>query len=510
MSLAILRLRTIPPEAQSGKYASVKKQFGGLKQVTRQWESEGSASNFPENVDDYLFDTYGTKDGETTVDATKVKVEPPPSKEIFANCYLEEQSLSREGTQGNTLVLTKVYQEAYSDLREISKPVYGVDENGRKTTKRTYVILNGSSYDPNIGGTVTTDVDDPTQVLVTQSAQEGNAVTIVERNFLEATDTLTQLGSDLITTSENGLKQVEQRFFVKKGYNLTGEVGVTTGVGGNIAGLYLSFEGFADHNATTAIVVRRWSEAGLLAINPIQEGSFNLVQQYVYTSEGTSPSAIHAISPLPKPAGGTLIADAQFFEPEVVNVNGYPRYTQQVINIPAPDSSSVKIHSKEDFFTITDPGVMNIGFTFNAGTNAGTAQNYPQAESKPKTYRKKGVVEVYLTDLATISESEVAYTEEDTEWADAAFINYFYSDKSNSSNTSGSWRSFNNYLMKTGLPNPVVTTAFTLGNYRAEALTYWNGDTSFVTSGIYRVLLKEYEKAPDGKQLYLKTIVTFP
>ena len=45
--------------------------------------------------------------------------------------------------------------------------------------------------------------------------------------------------------------------------------------------------------------------------------------------------------------------------------------------------------------------------------------------------------------------------------------------------------------------------------YAAFANSYGAGDTSYTTTGIYRVELEKYTRAADGTQLYLKTIVTF-
>lgn len=91
-----------------------------------------------------------------------------------------------------------------------------------------------------------------------------------------------QLGSDLITYSESGLKQVEQRFVVRRGHVLTGDVGTTTGAAGDINDLILSGKGFAERGKVSAVIVKRWSEAGVLSVS----------QTYTKASSEVTVSAI--------------------------------------------------------------------------------------------------------------------------------------------------------------------------------------------------------------------------
>lgn len=209
MSIANRKLIPIPTSISSGKYAKVEKQYGGLKRIVRNFEMKGGAENFPENIEEYVFDTYGTPDGQTTAPCS---VAPDP-KYIFADTYLEEQEIDKAPGNEGSIFVSKLYQEAYDTIREIEKPVKNTDENKRNSTRRTYVILN-TAPDANkeIGATAIADPDDPNQIATTQQLVEGNAVSIITRDFIEATDTLEQVGGDNAEKDQNDKWTVTRDF----------------------------------------------------------------------------------------------------------------------------------------------------------------------------------------------------------------------------------------------------------------------------------------------------------
>ena len=265
--------------------------------------------------------------------------------------------------------------------------------------------------------------------------------------------------------------------------------------------LFLTQESI-DNGNTIKKRTSRYSEAGVLSISPLEEDGFSLAPSYVYVTTGAPASSMTG---LVKPNGTALGTNVTWFEPKVQNVEGFSTYTQQVLSIAL--AATVKVHSVDKFFTITEPGVMSTGGSFNSNTKSGAATRYPQALSQPSTYRKKATVDVYLTSVSSIAETEVAFTEEGVDWCSVGFDSFYTNDTESTASVSSSWRSFPQYLNSSGTTDSAYATR--AGVYAAYANSYGSGDTAYTTAGIYRVELEKYTRAADGTQLYLKTIVTF-
>lgn len=265
--------------------------------------------------------------------------------------------------------------------------------------------------------------------------------------------------------------------------------------------LFLAQENI-DNGNTIKKRTSRYSEAGVLSISPLEEDGFSLAPSYVYVTTGAPASSMTG---LVKPNGALLGDDVTWFEPKVQNVEGFSTYTQQVLAITL--TTTVKVHSVNKFFTVTEPGVMSTGGSFNSNAKSGAATRYPKALSQPSTYRKKAIVDVYLTNLNSITETEVAFTEEGVDWCSVGFDSFYTNDTESTASVSSSWRSFPQYLNSSGTTDSAQATL--AGVYAAYANSYGAGDTAYNTTGIYRVELEKYTRAVDGTQLYLKTIVTF-
>lgn len=141
--------------------------------------------------------------------------------------------------------------------------------------------------------------------------------------------TLVQIGNDLVTYSENGLKLVEQRFFAKRTHALIGTVGTTTGetddqepdYNANISGLILSSNGFGERGKVSAVVVKRWSESGILSDNSDSKYGGQLDVRTV-TALGMTESDIQtALSITDDP-----------LDTSINNVGGYKTYTYRFIS----------------------------------------------------------------------------------------------------------------------------------------------------------------------------------
>ncbi len=266
--------------------------------------------------------------------------------------------------------------------------------------------------------------------------------------------------------------------------------------------LYLASEQI-DNGGTIKIRKSKWSARGVISVRPIQGEEFALAPSYTYVTLGIPASDMTGLT---KPDGTALPTTVTWFEPTVQNIEGFPTYSQDVLTAEI-SGSDVKVDSYEKFFTITDPGVMSTGGAFNSESTSGGAVRFPQALSQPQTFRKKATVDVFLTSSSTITDAEVAYTEKDVNWCSIAFDSFYNNDTDSSASVSASWRSFPQMLNSSGATG--TSFASILGVYFAEASSFGDGDTTYTTTGIYRVEIDKYQRKTDATQLYLRTVVTF-
>ena len=341
MSLAHKKLTPVPVGDGSGKFWDIKPQYQGIKRITRRFRVEGGALNKADKLESHVFDDYGTLDGETTAPADYRRTVPTDEK--FADCYLEIQEQDKGRGDGKETFLTKVYQEAYDTIREVEKPVETTDENGRKITRRTYIILNtappaNSEFDPS--GPAVEDPDDATQKLYKQTKTIGNAVTIIQRDFIEVTSDLTQVGGDLASYTENGLKVIDQTFIVTPDYDFDsfGTVGTTL-----YEGLTLAQFREVESNGTFVRMTAKWVEAGILSKSFDYVGS---QQAIVIESIGPDPST---------PAGYELAKKTEsnfqgyqtnqftYLEPSILSTSNDLVGSQQAIVIEVFGSGNVPI-----------------------------------------------------------------------------------------------------------------------------------------------------------------------
>ena len=299
---------------------------------------------------------------------------------------------------------------------------------------------------------------------------------------------------DVFDQSENGFNTLTRSELSATNFTY-GDVGVDI-----YATLYLASEQI-DNGGEIKLRKSKWSERGVIAVKPLDGEEFSLAPSYSYTTLGQPASAMTGLT---KPDGNALGSSVTWLEPSVQNFEGFPTYTQEVIGVAGSDT---KVDSYDKFFTITDPGVMTTAGAFNTGATSGSATRVPKATSQPQTYRKKATVDVYLTTSSTITESEVAYTEEGVNWCSIGFDSFYNNETDSSASVSSSWRSFPQYLNSSGTTD--TANASSLGVYYAVANSYGAGDTTYTKTGVYRVELVKYQRKSDGTQLYLRTVITF-
>jgi len=234
------------------------------------------------------------------------------------------------------------------------------------------------------------------------------------------------------------------------------------------------------------------------------------VEVYQIASSVQPASVIHTKNPIHKPGTTTdLSANATFFEPtESYGQDGVPQFSQLVLN--GQLTGILKVSEYYDYFTVTDPGEMGTNGRYALAANSGGAVLTPHALSLPQTYRRKGLVEVFLT-TSNDADAEVAYNDSGVNWCSIAFSTFFTDLVDNKASVSGSFRTFNKYLRSTDATYPATNSAFatTAGVYSAQAYSDATGDTSYTTTGLFRSKPVPFIRQSDGTQLYLKTNVTF-
>lgn len=245
----------------------------------------------------------------------------------------------------------------------------------------------------------------------------------------------------------------------------------------------------------------------IVSIEPSTGTPLTQLDSYLITSTGRPASVIHAQNPIHKPGTTTNIdANATFFEPnESYGQDGVPRFSQLVIDGQLT-AGSVKVSEYNEYFTVTDPGVMTTQGFFAQASSSGAAVRVPSATSQPQTYRRKGLVEVFLT-TSNDADAEVAYNDDNVNWCAISFVTFYSDLVKNTASVSGSYRTFNKYLVGSGASD--TASAGTLGVYSASSTSTATGDTSYTTTGIFRSKVVPFMRQPDGTQLYLKTNVTF-
>jgi len=251
----------------------------------------------------------------------------------------------------------------------------------------------------------------------------------------------------------------------------------------------------------------KFNELGRIqSIKPASNSPLTQVDSYTITSVGQPASVIHARDPIFKPGTETVLeSDATFFTPtESYGSDGVPQYSQYVVN--ANIGSSLKVSEYNEYFTVTNPGVMSTVGAYATGENGGAATVIPRAFSEPSTFRREGVVQIYLT-TSSDADAEVAYSDENVNWCAIGFDNFFFNQTAETAAVRSSYRTFRKYLNSAGTTNSAF--AQSTGQYSSVANSFGTGDTTYNTNGIYRSKVEPFFKKNDGTQYYLKTNVTF-
>ena len=254
----------------------------------------------------------------------------------------------------------------------------------------------------------------------------------------------------------------------------------------------------------------KFNELGrLVSIRPNSGTPMTLKKSFQIQSIGQPASVIHARDPIFKPGTETVLeSDALFFMPtESYDADGVPQYTQFVINDGF--SNPLKVSEYNEYFTVTKPGTMSSAVStagstgFGGSTSVGIA---PKATSVPQTYRREGLVEVFLT-TSSDADAEVAYSDDGINWCSLSIVDTFVNPSGGAFGSATEFKNFPKYLVGAGASR--TATVGSSGRYLAVSQIEATGSTSYNTSGIYRSKVVPFLRDQSGTQYFLKTNVTF-
>lgn len=252
----------------------------------------------------------------------------------------------------------------------------------------------------------------------------------------------------------------------------------------------------------------RFKEIGqILSIRPTSDAPFTSIEAYTITSSVQPPNVIHERDPIFKPGSETaLSASATFFETtETYGQDGVPQFTQYVVNEQL-GSVEKKVSEYKEYFTVTTPGLMSTQGYYASESNSGAAVRTPLALTQPSTFRKEGLVQVFLTQ-SNEADPEVAFSDDGVDWCAISFSNFVVNDKNDTASCSASYRTFNKYLNSSG----TTDTAYVLrpGKYSSFAFSDGSGSITYDTNGVFRSKVTPFLRDDSGMQYYLKTNVSF-
>jgi len=248
----------------------------------------------------------------------------------------------------------------------------------------------------------------------------------------------------------------------------------------------------------------KFNELGkVISIRPNSGTPMTEEESFQIQSSGQPASVIHARDPIFKPGTETALeSDALFFMPtESYDASGVPQYTQLVIN--EGFVNPLKVSSYNEYFAITKPGTMSSAVSsVSSGKGIGIA---PRAITVPQTYRREGLVEVFLT-TSSDADAEVAYSDDGINWCSLSIIDIFFNAGGSSFGITNKFQNFSKYLVGAGASR---TATSIINNATSVSQIQATGSTSYNTDGIYRSKVVPFLRDQSGTQYYLKTNVTF-
>jgi hypothetical protein len=256
----------------------------------------------------------------------------------------------------------------------------------------------------------------------------------------------------------------------------------------------------------------KFNELGeVISIRPNSGTPMTVIESFQIQSSGQPASVIHARDPIFKPGTETVLeSDALFFMPtESYDADGVPQYTQLVINDGF--SNPLKVSEYNEYFTITKPGTMSSAISSVSTARFGSEVTpsvgiSPKSITIPQTYRREGLVEVFLT-TSNDADAEVAYSDDGVNWCSMSILDIFVNRIGGATSVASKFQTFPKYLVGAGATR--VAQVGLGSQYSARSKIEATGSTSYNTSGIYRSKVVPFLRDQSGTQYFLKTNVTF-
>ena len=199
----------------------------------------------------------------------------------------------------------------------------------------------------------------------------------------------------------------------------------------------------------------KFNELGeVISIRPNSGTPMTVIQSFQIQSSGQPASVIHARDPIFKPGTETVLeSDALFFMPtESYDADGVPQYTQLVINDGF--SNPLKVSEYNEYFTITKPGTMSSAISSVSTARFGSEVTpsvgiSPKSITIPQTYRREGLVEVFLT-TSNDADAEVAYSDDGVNWCSMSILDIFVNRIGGATSVASKFQTFPKYLVGAG------------------------------------------------------------
>jgi hypothetical protein len=266
----------------------------GRKRFTRRWEVIGDFLT-PARIESECFQLPGTPDGtfENVAFTTPGGVPSP----VYPECLLIDQGVTNDkGVRNGAAVLYKTYEEIHpTEETQVGKDSISQDANGRRTLTRQTIQFSINAYAPGAAGTSAT-IGGVVYALNTAEQSDNGTLRTITRSYIEATNTLTQIGRDTLATDANNRAEMEREYIqlASAGY-VRGTIGSTATSG--VLAFVLEGETKTENEAVRKVTRRykqataTWTRIGPIKTDRQINGLLRLRTKLI-AAAGTTPPAL--------------------------------------------------------------------------------------------------------------------------------------------------------------------------------------------------------------------------
>jgi hypothetical protein len=242
----------------------------GRNGLLRRWQIEASKTN-PAELEAMLFQPEGTADGVDTSNYAFV----PKTEKVFADTYLVAQSVreSRRGVDPANYVLEKTYEQADGTLRLLTSPLVQTEAEGRRYAQTRHVVLTSAWNEGELTGSLgTTALPAPYggedgelenfRLQKERTETEGFVMTVVVRDWVEATEASVRVGRLGETRGPDNLRKLSERLVqLASADEEVGDIG--TEVLAETGAVLFSQKSQADKSVR--VIDREWAVPGVIS-----------------------------------------------------------------------------------------------------------------------------------------------------------------------------------------------------------------------------------------------------